>query len=95
MYLSGKKIHVLVNTQHTSQTRLGVPVLRVNCALSCLALCDPMDCSPPDFSVHEISPSKNTTVGYHFLLQGIFLTQGSNRPLLPVSPALVGEFFIT
>ena len=28
------------------------------------------------------SPGKNTGVGYHFLLQGIFLTQGSN-PGLP------------
>ena len=28
------------------------------------------------------SPSKNTGVGYHFLLQGIFLTQGAN-PGLP------------
>ena len=29
-------------------------------------------------------PGKNTGVGCHFLLQGIFLTQGSN----PVSPTL-------
>ena len=28
------------------------------------------------------SPSKNTVVGSHFLLQGIFLTQGSNSHLL-------------
>ena len=28
------------------------------------------------------SPGKNTGVGYHFLLQGIFLTQGSNLGLL-------------
>ena len=28
------------------------------------------------------SPSKNTEVGSHFLLQGIFLTQGSNMGLL-------------
>ena len=27
-------------------------------------------------------PDKNTEVGCHFLLQGIFLTQGSNPPLL-------------
>ena len=30
---------------------------------SCLTLCDPMNCSPPDFSVHGDSPSKNTGVG--------------------------------
>ena len=36
------------------------------------------------------SPDKNTGVGYHFLLQGIFPTQGSN-PHLFMSPALPGE----
>ena len=39
---------------------------------------DPLDCSPPDSSVHGNSPGKNTSVGCHFLLQGIFLTQESN-----------------
>ena len=41
-----------------------------------------MDCSPPCFSVHGIFPGKNTEVGCHFLLQGIFLTQGLNLGLL-------------
>jgi len=41
-----------------------------------------MDCSPPDSSVHGNSPGKNSGVGYHALLQGIFPTQGSN-PGLP------------
>ena len=45
---------------------------------SCLTLCDPMDCSPPGFSVHGDSPGKNTGVRCHALLQGIFPTQGSN-----------------
>ena len=49
---------------------------------SCPTLCDPMDCSPPGSSVHEDSPGKNTGVGCHFLLQGIFPTQGSNPGLL-------------
>ena len=49
---------------------------------SCPALCDPMDCSPPGFSVHGDSPGKNTEVGYRALLQGIFPTQGFN-PCLP------------
>ena len=48
----------------------------------CPTLCDPMDCSPPGSSVHGDSPGKNTGVGYHALLQGIFPTQGSN-PGLP------------
>ena len=34
----------------------------------------------------------STKVGCHVVLQGIFLTQGSN---LLLSPALVGGFFIT
>ena len=35
-----------------------------------------MDYSPPGSSVHGDSPGKNTEVGCHALLQGIFLTQG-------------------
>ena len=45
-------------------------------------LCDPTDCSPPGSSVHGDSPSRNTGVGYHFLLQGIFPIHGWN-PGLP------------
>ena len=41
-----------------------------------------MDCSPSGSSVRGDSPGKNTGVGCHFLLQGIFLTQGSNPSLL-------------
>ena len=47
-----------------------------------LTLCDPVDCSPPDSSVHGIFPGRNTGVGCHSLLQGIFPTQGSNTCLL-------------
>ena len=39
-------------------------------------------CSPPGSSVHGDSPGKNTRVGCHALLQGIFPTQGSNPGLL-------------
>ena len=38
--------------------------------------------SLPGSSVHGILSGKNTGVGCHFLLQGIFLTQGSNPGLL-------------
>ena len=51
-------------------------------AQSCLTLCDPMDCSPPVCSVRGDSPAKNTGVGCHALLQGIFPAQGSNLHLL-------------
>ena len=44
----------------------------------CPTLCDPMDSSPPDYWDF---PAKNTGVGCHFLLQGIFPTQGSNPDL--------------
>ena len=50
-------------------------------AQSCPIVCDPMDCTarllcPWDF------PGKNTGVGCHFLLQGIFPTKGLNLDLL-------------
>jgi len=41
-----------------------------------------MDCSLPGSSVHWDSPGKDTRVGFHALLQGIFQPQGSN-PGLP------------
>ena len=47
-----------------------------------------MNCSLPDFSVHRDSPGKNTGVGCHALLQGIFPTQGSNPGL-----CIAGKFF--
>ena len=61
-------------------------------AQSCPTLSDPMDCSPPEFSVHgifqagvlewgAIAFSKNTGVGCHSLLQEIFPTQGLNPAL--------------
>ena len=40
-------------------------------AQSCPTLCNQIDCSPPGSSVH-------TGAGCHFLLQGIFPTQGLN-----------------
>ena len=51
-------------------------------AQSCLTLCNPLDCSLPGSSVYGDSPGKNTGVGCHALLQGIFPTLGSN-PGLP------------
>ena len=51
---------------------------------SCLTLCNNMDCSPPGYRIPCSpwdSPGKNTGVGCHFLLQGIFPTQGLNSGL--------------
>ena len=45
---------------------------------SCLTLCDPMDCSPPGSSPLSMGFSRQEYwSGLPFLLQGIFLTQGS------------------
>ena len=51
-----------------------------------------MDCSPPGSSVRGDSPGKTAGVSGHVLLQGIFLTQGWNPPLL-CSPTLADGFF--
>ena len=43
-------------------------------AQSCLTLCDPMDCSPPGFSVHGILQAR--------ILEGVAMpsTRGSSQP---------------
>ena len=46
----------------------------------CPTLCNPVDYSPPVLYPWD-SPGKNAGVGCHALLQGIFLTQGSNPRL--------------
>ena len=51
-------------------------------AQPCPTLCHPKAVALPSSSVHEDSPDKNTGVGCHALLQGIFPTQGLN-PSLP------------
>ena len=52
-------------------------------AESRLTPCDPMDCGPPDSSVHGHSPGKKTGVGGH-ALQGDLPNPG----IEPRSPAL-------
>ena len=49
-------------------------------AQSCLTLCNTME--PAGLLCPWNSPGKNTGVGYHSLLQGIFLTPGPNPGLL-------------
>ena len=60
-------------------------------AKSCPTLWDPMDYSLPGSSVHGIFQARNTRVGCHFLLQGIFLTRA--KPVSLASAALAGRFF--
>ena len=62
-----------VTSQNTEWSLFIVAVAVVQLLSRVQLLCDTMDFSPPwDF------PDKNTSVGCHFLLQGIFLTQESN-----------------
>ena len=49
---------------------------------TCLTICDSMDYILPSSSVRGDSLGKNTGVGCHALLQGIFLTQELNPCLL-------------
>ena len=53
------------------------------CAQSCPTLCNSVDCMQPIWLLCPWDyPSRNTQVSCHFLLQGIFLTQGLNPWLL-------------
>ena len=58
------------------------PLSKGSVSYSCPTLCDPTDCSPPGSSVHGI-PGGNTGVVSCFLLQRVFVTQGSNPGILP------------
>ena len=55
--------------------------VKVLFAQSCLTLCDPMNHSPPDPSIHGILRGIILGVGCHVLLHGIFPTQGLNLSL--------------
>ena len=57
-------------------------------------LCNPVDYRPPRSSVHGDSPGKNTGVGCHFLLQGIFLPPGDWTCISRIS-CVGGGFFTT
>ena len=72
MYLSQCHMFVYVVSfnSHCVQSFSCVPVFTAPQTVACQALC------PWSF------PGKNTSVGCHFLLQGIFLTQGSNPHFL-------------
>ena len=48
----------------------------------CPSISHPVNCSPPGSSADGDSPGKSIGMGCHFLLQGIFPTQGLNLHLL-------------
>ena len=60
------------------------------CELSCVWLCDPMDCSPPGSSVHGIFQAR-ILKWVAFSLPGDLPSPGINH----ASPALTGGFFTT
>ena len=82
-----KKISLFYLTANGSRRQCHV----LSCVSCVQFLCNPMDCSPPGSYVHGDSPDKNTGVGCHALLQGIFLTQGSNPHLLCLMHWQVGS----
>ena len=57
---------------------LSIMKVKVKVTQSCLTLCDPMDCSLPGSSVLGILQARVLEWVAVFLLQGIFLTQGTN-----------------
>ena len=81
-------IRNLVYTKHGSQYVIflnsKVIIIVLSCQL-CPTLCDPMDCSPPDSSVHGDSPGQNT---------GVSSPRGSSQPRDRTQVShIVGRFF--
>ena len=64
-------------------------------AESCLTLCNSMDCSPPGSSVLGIFQARILEWPSSALLQGIFLTQGSNPRHLYLRHWQFFFFFLT
>ena len=60
----------------------------------CLTLCDPMGCSLTGSSVHGILQARILEWVTILLLQGIFLTQGTNQYLLHYRPILILTYVI-
>ena len=92
-HVSPQTIHFRVRQEPSFRPWKGSPFLQqihIQCFLcinrvhpqSCPSLCDPMDWSLPRILCPRNSPGKNIGVGCHFLLRGIFPTQGSNPHLL-------------
>ena len=87
----GTRTHACVCTlPNNTCVRACVHVCSVS--TSCPTLCNTVDCSPPGSSLHGDSPGKNTGVGCHALLQGIFPSQGSNLRLLRLLPCRRGRY---
>ena len=76
-------VHKCIMQTFTTSTKWKVLVTH-----SCLTLCDPMDCSPPGFSVHEICQAR--------ILEWVAISsfRGSSRPRDQTQVSgIAGEFF--
>ena len=86
MTFSSSSVYLLEQLQN-SEKQFAYQIFCCLVSKSCLTLLQPhgLYCSPSGPSVHGISQAKKkakTGMGCHFLLQSIFLTQGSNPRLL-------------
>ena len=84
-----KRADSILSTSFSSERSFCCPSFRASGTVPGMILCSLVqscpalrNCSPPGFSVHRIIPGKNTGVGCHSLLQGLFPTQGLNPGLL-------------
>ena len=68
--------------QHKNDSDIYIHTRVCVCVLSCLTLYHPKDCLCLRLLCLRNFSGKNTGVSCHFLLQGIFLTQGLNQHLL-------------
>ena len=78
--------YILIKKYRSSTTKVCISLEKLYVCMhapSCPSLCDPMNWSQPDSTVHGIfQASKHTGVSCYFLLQRIFPTQGLSRHLL-------------
>ena len=77
----GTLLYILSYLSNVTKSSPAIPCMCLVTQL-CPALCNPIDYSLPGSFVQGDSPGKNTGVGWHALLQGIFPSQGLN-PGLP------------
>ena len=82
--LPGSSIHGLLQARILERVAISFPnaCMHAKSLQSYPTLCDPLDKQPTRLLCPQDYPSKNTGVGCHFLLQGIFPIQGWHPPLL-------------
>ena len=81
----------VITENRTSETKLHILCTRAKLLQSCSTPCDPMDCSLLGSQCMGFSRQKYWSGGRHALLQGIFLTQGSNLGLWHLLPWQAGS----